>query len=75
MKGTYSTFKTLLFLYDSVDFVVSYADWIILLLFFSSLLTGKYLIFICLFYFWAVQKILPQRMAYEYKYRRNAWFL
>lgn len=49
MKGTYSTFKTLLFLYDSVDFVVSYADWIILLLFFSSLLTGKYLILSILF--------------------------
>ena len=48
MKGTYSTFKTLLFLYDSVDFV-SYADWIILLLFFSSLLTGKYLILSILF--------------------------
>ena len=35
--------------YKSVDFVLSYADWIILLLFFSSMLTGKYLILSILF--------------------------
>ena len=46
MKGTYSTFKTLLFLYDSVDFVVSYTDWIILLLFFFFIVNREILDFV-----------------------------
>ena len=46
MKETYSTFKTLLFLYNSVDFVVSYADWIILLLFFFFIVNREILDFV-----------------------------